>query len=200
MPKAKRIFFQEFLKAPRSVASMIPSSSFLERRVLRASELTQAHVVVELGAGTGGITRALLTMLPTNARLLAIEANREFVENLQAADDPRLQVVLDCASSITRHLQEQELGAADAVVSGIPFSTMPNALCTDIINGIVESLRPGGRFVAYQFTERVAHYARPVLGEPAVEHELRNIPPLRVFTWRKVQPAKAGTGNSVLQA
>ncbi|HEX7718348.1 MAG TPA: hypothetical protein VF389_00960, partial [Woeseiaceae bacterium] len=46
-------------------------------------------------------------------------------------------------------------------------------------------LAPGGVFVAYQFTDRVAEYTRPVMGKPAIEFELCNVPPLRLFTWRK---------------
>lgn len=184
MPSASRLFLQEFLKAPRTVASMVPSSTFLERRVVRAAEPEHARVVVELGAGTGGITRALLKSMPPGSHLLAIERTAEFTERLRNIDDPRFEVVHDCASSILRCLKERDLGEADAVVSGIPFSTMPKSVCTEVISGIAEALRHGGRFVAYQFTDRVADYARPSMGEPRVEHEIRNVPPLRVFTWR----------------
>jgi phosphatidylethanolamine/phosphatidyl-N-methylethanolamine N-methyltransferase len=47
------------------------------------------------------------------------------------------------------------------------------------------ALRPGGRFVAYQVSDRVAAYARPVFGKARVEFELCNVPPMRVFSWRK---------------
>jgi hypothetical protein len=62
---------------------------------------------------------------------------------------------------------------------------MPEPLARRIIQAVHGALVPGGRFVAYQFSDRVADYARPVLGAPAVEHELYNIPPMRVFTWQK---------------
>ncbi|MEX2125201.1 MAG: hypothetical protein WD795_15020 [Woeseia sp.] len=44
---------------------------------------------------------------------------------------------------------------------------------------------PGGRFVAYQFTDRVAEYAKPFMGSPEVEIEFVNVPPIRLFIWRK---------------
>ena len=60
-------FFQAFLKSPRVVASMIPSSPFLERRLVEAGRLATAATVVELGSGTGGTTRAMLEALGSRA-------------------------------------------------------------------------------------------------------------------------------------
>ena len=54
------LFLQDFLKRPREVGSIIPSSRFLERRIVRCAELRNASTVVELGPGTGGTTRAVL--------------------------------------------------------------------------------------------------------------------------------------------
>lgn len=181
----KWTFFQAFLKSPRVVASVIPSSSFVERRIVRAADLGSASVVVEFGAGTGGVTRSLLDAMGPDACLLVIERTLEFVNNLQHIDDSRLCVVHGCASSIGAELERRGFPAADAVISGIPFSTLPAALAEEIAAAVHAALSPGGRFVAYQFTDRVVDYARPLLGAPEVEHELCNVPPLRVFTWHK---------------
>lgn len=178
-------FFQAFLKSPRVVASLIPSSPFLERRVVENARVASARTVVELGSGTGGTTRALLAAMGPGSRLVAIERTGEFVTALEQILDPRLEVVHGCASTICAELERLELGSADAVISGIPFSTLPPDLAHTIIDEVHRALSPDGRFVAYQFSERVADYARPVLGPPGVQHELRNVPPLRVFTWDK---------------
>ncbi len=178
-------FFRAFLKSPRAVASVISSSSFTERRVVAAAGAATANFIVELGGGTGGITRSLLAAMAPQARLLVIERTADFIEDLEKIGDRRLDVVHGCASSIGVELRRRGCTAADAVVSGIPFSTMPGALAAEIMAAVHDALAPGGRFVAYQFTDRVADYARPRFGAPVVEHELRNVPPLRVFTWRK---------------
>lgn len=178
-------FLQAFLKSPRVVASVFPSSSFLERRVVRAADVGSARAVVELGAGTGGITRSLLAAMGQEGRLIAIERTEAFVEGLGRIGDARLEIVHGCASTLGEQLEQRGLEAADAVVSGIPFSTLPKALAARIVEAIDAALAPGGRFVAYQFTDRVAAYTRPVMGKPAVKLEVRNVPPVRVFTWRK---------------
>ena len=188
------IFFQAFLRSPQVVASVIPSSSFVERRVVRAADAMRASVVVELGGGTGGITRSLLKATGSHSRLLVIERTAEFIEHLRMIDDSRLDVVHGCASSIGAELQRRGYPAADSVISGIPFSTMPEALGVEIIAAVYDALAPGGRFVAYQFTDRVVDYARPMMGAPAVEYELCNVPPLRLFTWRKEGTSRRTNG------
>jgi phosphatidylethanolamine/phosphatidyl-N-methylethanolamine N-methyltransferase len=185
MSNATWRFFRAFLRSPRVVASLVPSSPFLERRLVASAELANAEVAVELGSGTGGTTRAMLSAIPPGGRLLAFETTRELAETLDSLDDERLTVVNGCASTIGSELARHGLDGADAVVSGIPFSTLPRELAEDIIRQVHRALRPGGRFVAYQVSRRVAHYARPVFGAPHVERELRNVPPLHVFTWRK---------------
>src|SRR4030095_15898399 len=91
-PDDRFAFFRGFLKRPKQVVSIIPSSRFLERRVTRATRAHRAKLIVELGPGTGGTTRALLRAMQPSARLLAIEINPHFVEVLQRWPEPRLIV------------------------------------------------------------------------------------------------------------
>lgn len=187
-------FFQAFLKSPRVVASVIPSSPFLVRRIVKAADPVSARIVVELGGGTGGTTRAMLKAMSPQGRMLVIERTAEFIDTLGGIDDPRLEVVHGCASGIGAELARRRLPAADVVISGIPFSTMQPDLCEEIVTAVNDALAPGGRFVAYQFTDRVAEYTRPVMGPPEVEIEFVNVPPIRLFIWRKHDTAHA-TGH-----
>lgn len=184
-PRSRWQFFQAFLKSPRVVASMVPSSHFLERHVVEAARLESAAAVVELGAGTGGTTRALLDALGDDARLLVIERTAAFIPGLRSIDDPRLEIIHGCASDIRAETGKRGVPRVDAVVSGIPFSSLPPELARRVVSEIHACLSPGGRFVAYQVTDRVAEYARPVFGAPRVEHEILNLPPLRIFTWTR---------------
>ena len=77
-------FLRGFLRHPAEVGSVIPSSRWLEQRLVRAARPGQARVVVELGPGTGGTTRALLRALAPGARLLAIELSADFATRLPA--------------------------------------------------------------------------------------------------------------------
>lgn len=180
------LFFKSFLEKPKEVGSVIPSSRFLERRVARAARLASAKVVVELGPGTGGTTRALLRHMAPDAKLVAIEINPKLAEQVRTRiPDPRLVVHTGCAGDIGEALRAAGADAPDVVVSGIPFSTMPRTLALDILRAVRDALPPGGLFVAYQVRDRVKVLGRTVFGEPRSELEVRNVPPMRVYRFEK---------------
>lgn len=184
-------FFLGFLRNPAGIGSVIPSSRFLERRVVETAGVESSRLVVELGPGTGGTTRAILRALPPESALLAIEINPVFVGYLRACSDPRLSVYPGSAEHLAQALASVNHGRVapgsrpDAVISGIPFSTMPPEVGRRIIRTIWDCMAPGGRFVAYQLMNRIAELAPNVIGSPDVKVEFLNIPPLRVYHWQK---------------
>jgi phospholipid N-methyltransferase len=178
-------FIKGFLKNPAGVSSVMPSSRFLERRVIERAGVAQAKVVVELGSGTGGTTRALLAAMRPDARLLSIEIEPAFHAFIRDIDDDRLIAHLGSAADLPELLAQYQLQAPDAVVSGIPFSTIGHDIGTSIARAIGKALPKGGRFVAYQFRDHVAQVTRPVLGPETRETVVLCVPPLRVFSWRK---------------
>jgi phospholipid N-methyltransferase len=178
-------FFSEFLKHPLQIGSVIPSSRFLEQRVLKTAELASARTIVELGTGTGGTTRAILRAMSPQARLLSIEINPHFYRLIKSIKDERLIAHLGSACEVQELLSVHDLGAADVVISGIPFSTMSHRTGVEIMAAIAAVLAPHGRFVAYQVSDRVASLCQPFLGTARVQLEVLNIPPMRVFLWEK---------------
>lgn len=179
-------FIRGFLRNPLGVGSVWPSSRFLAQRVVEAGEVARARAVVELGPGTGAVTRELLAALPREGRLLALEISRDFVDVLEREiPDPRLTLYLGPSTEIAAALAEAGIDGVDLVVSGIPFSTLDEPLARQTLEGVRAALAPGGRFVAYQVRDTVVERARPIFGEPESETELLNLPPMRVYTWRR---------------
>jgi phospholipid N-methyltransferase len=190
-PDDRLAFFQGFLKRPKQVGSIIPSSRFLERRIIRSAEVSQAKLVVELGPGTGGTTRALLCAMRPDARLLAIEINPRFVQLLRRTRDPRLTVHQGDAGEIARALQANQLGPPDVILSGIPFSTIEQHAALQILRSVHDSLEAGGVFLAYQVRDRVKSLGREVFGRAHVQTEILNVPPMRIYRWEKGLPESA---------
>jgi phospholipid N-methyltransferase len=178
-------FIKGFLQSPQQVGSVIPSSRFLERRVVELAETRRAATVIELGSGTGGTTRAILQSMGAYANLVSIEINPMFREFIQRIDDPRLISHLGNAANLREIMDQYQLTSADAVISGIPFSTIHPTIATQILNAIYSVLTPGGRFVAYQVRRRVETLCRPIFGPARVAVELFNIPPVWVYRWEK---------------
>lgn len=184
-PDHRLAFLQGFLRRPKEVGSIIPSSRFLERRIVRCAEVSRAKLVVELGPGTGGTTRALLRAMDPGARLLAIEVNPRFVRLLRRLREPRLLVHEGSATEIGAAVAHYGLSAPDVVLSGIPFSTMKRSLAVEILGSVYDVLQPGGLFVAYQVRDRIETLGREVFGPAEVQTELLNVPPMRVYRWQK---------------
>lgn len=177
-------FLRGFLARPKEVGSIIPSSRWMERRITRTAEIARSKLIIELGPGTGGTTKALLQAMGPDARLLAIEINPRFCQLLSTTiQDPRLIVHEGSASDIPEALTKHDLGAPDVILSGIPFSTMPRELGLSILRSVKDSLAPGGRFVAYQFRDVVYTLGKQVLGPASIQLELLNVPPMRVYRW-----------------
>lgn len=179
-------FLRGFMAHPREVGSIVPSSGFVERRLVSAADVARARTVVELGPGTGGTTRALLRAMPLDATLLAIELSSVFQSRLVARiGDRRLTVQLGSAENLLEILRAHRLPPPDAMVSGIPFSTIPIDVGNRIAASIAECLAPNGRFVAYQVRAHVADRVSPWLGHPESAWEWLNVPPVRVYRWVK---------------
>lgn len=189
------VFLRGFLMRPHEVGSIVPSSPFLERRLVQLADVAGAKRLVELGSGTGGTTRALLRAMAPDAQLVSMELNPLFLPVLERIGDPRLQIRQRNAMELPDVLAGLGWDSIDLVISGIPFSTMERDIGTCIIQRVYESLAPGGKFVAYQLRSRVEELSRPVFGPAEVELEVLNIPPMRLYRWDKpVAAAVAKTG------
>ncbi len=178
-------FIQEFVKHPLEIGSVIPSSRYLERRILAAGKIATAKTVVELGPGTGGTTRALLSAMSADAKLLSIEINPHFHQLISKIKDDRLIPHFGSATRLLEIISRHHLNPPNCIVSGIPFSTLHQDDGELIIKAISQSLATNGWFVAYQVSSRVAALCRPHLGHETTEIELRNIPPVRIYRWQK---------------
>jgi phospholipid N-methyltransferase len=190
-PDSRLAFLQGFLKRPREVGSIVPSSRFLERRIVRQAGVERAKVIVELGPGTGGTTRALLRAMRPDAKLVTIEINPRFVTLLQRDGDPRLSVHQGSAADIAAILEREGLGHADVILSGIPFSTMTRSIGLEILRSVHDSLGEGGVFVAYQVRDRVGDLGSQLFGQGDVQTEILNVPPMRVYRWVKGSAIKS---------
>lgn len=179
------LFSRNFIKHPRMLGSVIPSSRFLIGQVLKQVDWERARVFVEYGPGVGTITRHVLKRMHRDAQVLVLETNGDFVEYLRGAiPDPRLHVVHGSAADVERVLEEQGLGKADYAISGIPFSTMPADLRESIVQSTHDALRPGGAFLVYQFSSKVRADLERVFASMDTSFEPLNVPPAHVFVAR----------------
>jgi phospholipid N-methyltransferase len=119
------------------------------------------------------------------ARLLSIEIKQHLHALVCRIQDERLIAHLGNAQELNQIISMYRLGAPEVVISGIPFSTLSHTSGSQVLEVISSVLAPGGCFVAYQVSKRIASVCQPFLGQGQVEIQLLNIPPLRVYRWEK---------------
>jgi phospholipid N-methyltransferase len=180
------LFGRNFVKHPRMLGSLIPSSRFLVERVLRQIDWARARTIVEYGPGVGTITGEILRRLRPDGSLVTIEMNRDFVSYLRrTSPDQRLQVVEGSAADVEPILRDRRLPHADYVISGIPYSTMPPEVRDRILRATHDVLHKDGAFLVYQFTRAVLPGLRDTFALVDQEFEPRNIMPARLFYCRR---------------
>ena len=176
------IFARGFVDDWRQVGSVVPSSPWLVDALLLPIAWERARVVVELGPGTGVVTRAILRRLRSDGVLLAVEANAGFARHLQATiGDSRLRLVAGDAALLAGHLATAGLGAADAIVSSLPLRGMSPAARDRCLAAAAAGLARHGRFVAYQYTSRLLADMARHFAAPRIWRLWRNLPPAFVF-------------------
>jgi len=144
------IFLKTFLRSPATVGSVVPSSRYLARAVAEQHNLASARVVVELGPGTGAVTKYVLPHLSPDALYIAIELDPLAVEVLRKRW-PHLVVYHDSAERMKELLARHGVQYADAVISGLPWGSMPEEVQDRIMHVVRESMRPGSTFTTYSY-------------------------------------------------
>jgi phospholipid N-methyltransferase len=179
------LFGRNFLKHPRMLGSVIPSSRFLIQQVLAPVNWQKARVLVEFGPGVGTITTEILERMHPSARLIVIEMNQDFVKYLrESIHDPRFEVVNGSAADIGSVLAERGLPSADYVFSGIPFSTMPEEVRVSIVKSTADAVSRDGAFVVYQFSPKVRSYLERAFRTVETGFQPLNVPPAQIFVCR----------------
>jgi len=183
-------FLRGFLKNPVMVGSVIPSSRRLIDRMLGPVNWAETRLFVEYGPGVGTFTRVILDRLPEDARLVTIDTNAEFTAFLkESIDDDRLIAVTASAADVEKVLADRNLGKADYVLSGLPFSTLPPGVGDAIGAATARAIRPGGAFLVYQFSPKVRDFIAPVFERLERGFEWVNVPPATLF-WAWREPAE----------
>ena len=176
-------FFKQWLRNPRELGSITPSSRFLTRELLDRIDFASARHIAELGPGTGVFTGAILERLHPEGKLLAVDTNAAFVEHLKREfPDPRLTVLEASAEHLDQLIAEAGWPSANAVISGIPFSLLPKPVARAILEAAKRSLGGDGLMVGYQYSKLLRPALLDVFGNVHYRSVFLNIPPAFVYT------------------
>lgn len=180
------VFFEGFVRNPVMVGSIIPSSDRTIEKMLAPVDWNECKLFVEYGPGVGTFCRPVLDRLRRDGALIVIDTNPLFIDYLRRTiTDSRFTAVLGSAADVEDIVLGHGHDYADYVLSGLPFSTLPEGVGPAIAAGTWRILRPGGAFLVYQFTAKARHFMERHFRRIDNGFEFWNVPPAFLFWgWR----------------
>ncbi|QDX92739.1 methyltransferase domain-containing protein [Brevibacillus laterosporus] len=176
-------FFTTFVKSPREVGSVTPSSARLSKRMLEGINWSEVTSVAELGAGTGVFTQKLKHKILPDTKVFVYEQDHKLRADLQNRF-PSFHHHSD-AQCLSADLEQAGVEQVDVIISGLPFMNFPPELREQIVAEVIQSLKPGGAFVAFQYSLQMRKQLKETFREVTISFEPLNIPPAFVYRCRK---------------
>jgi len=179
------LFMWQLIRHPKTISAIAPSSRGLA--VQMASEITaETGRVVEIGAGTGVITRQILAAGVAPQDLSIIEMNPKFCASLKSLFPECNVLEMDAQKLDTLGLENVGM-----VVSGLPLLSIPEPVQENIIRGAFELMRPGGKYVQFTYGPKppIAPAVREANGLEwrTLKKVWLNLPPAMPYVFTKEQ-------------
>lgn len=183
------VFFEGFLRHPVMVGSIIPSSGFTIRKMLAPVKWSECRLFVEYGPGVGTFCQPVLDRLPRDGTLLVIDTNPLFIDYLKRTiGDSRFIAVHGSAEDVEEIVRAHGHDHADYVLSGLPFSTLPDGVGPRIAAATQRVIRPGGAFLTYQFSNAARNLTARYFDRIDEGFEPLNILPCKLcWGWKDAQ-------------
>ncbi|PZO69726.1 MAG: methyltransferase [Pelagerythrobacter marensis] len=164
------------------VGSIIPSSRFTIKKMLAPVKWDECRLFVEYGPGVGTFCGPVLERLRRDGELIVIDTNPLYIDYLKRTfADSRFHAVLGSAEDVEQIVRALGHDHADYVLSGLPFSTLPDGVGDRIAAATHRVIRPGGAFLVYQFSSAARDFMAPYFARIEQGFELLNILPCQLF-------------------
>ena len=186
-------FFRILLRRPVKVGALTPSSDQLAKTMVKDLDLSNGDTVIELGAGTGALTRAIRSKMKDPECYLGIEREAEFVTYLEDRF-PDMNFVNGNAEDCCEIFEESGLSPVKVIISSLPWAYWPVKVRDDVLDSIDKMMPPGCIFRTIQYAH---NYPLPHVSKfrTAVNRHfgkydkrdivIKNIPPAFILTWTK---------------
>ena len=178
------LFLGKFLRHGTKIASLAPSSRWLSRATVGNIDWDKANVLVELGAGTGPITRVLAEKARPDCKVVVLERDADFARLLRERFSAHANfdiIEADCRD-LAAILAERGIERADAIISGLPVPSFPKELQHELFRVVERVLAPAGTYnqiteIPWVYQGLYRRYFRAV----RFVFEPRNFPPAGAY-------------------
>ncbi|MBA5802019.1 MULTISPECIES: phospholipid N-methyltransferase PmtA [Rhizobium] len=178
-------FFRGMMQGPKTVGSIVPTSSITAKRMASVIDTNSGLPVLELGPGTGAITKAILGRGVRPENLVAIEYSTDFHQHLLRTY-PGVHFINGDAFDLKTTLGDYGDRTFDCVISCIPLLNFPMAMRVSLLENLLDRL-PAGRPVV-----QISYGAISPIAANADRYSIhhfdfvvRNIPPAQLWIYRR---------------
>ncbi|MFP4034728.1 MAG: rRNA adenine N-6-methyltransferase family protein [Desulfovermiculus sp.] len=119
------------MKHGRRIASFVPSSRFLAQAMCAHINPQKPQIIVELGAGTGAVTKTAAELMHPDSRLLAIESDPDFFPVL-TENVPQAETLFCDARDVAEKLANKDVHTVDGILNCLPTPSLPNHVAREI--------------------------------------------------------------------
>ncbi|MGH3939902.1 MAG: class I SAM-dependent methyltransferase [Pseudonocardiaceae bacterium] len=183
-------FLAAAVRSPRDVGTLLPSGPELARRlaavVPRSGPAERPMVVVEVGAGDGAVTWAIVERAGPDAVVIAVEKDPGLANRLRARASG-VRVITADAGTLPAILVGQGVRRADVIVSVLPWTLFGPQQQRELLDTFSAALQADGVFTAAAYSSGYwTAAARRFRSE--LERTFSEVLPTRTM-WRHVPPA-----------
>lgn len=175
----------QFIKDPK-VAAFGPTSRKVVDKVCEGLPTDRDIRVLELGPGDGVVTKRILEQLSPGSRILALETNHRFCEELRSWEDPRLTVVQDQGQHFSQRMRSQGFEGFERIISGIPSSLLTHEERVELVLEFHRTLSEGGHSVIYQLSPLMKKHLQFFLELEDMDIKMNGLLPMFIMRGRKI--------------
>lgn len=178
-------FFKGMMQGPKTVGAIVPTSSVTAKRMASVIDVTSGLPVLELGPGTGVITKQILARGVSPENIVSVEYSRDFYERL-VEDYAGVNFIHGDAFDLKTSLGAFADQTFDCVISAVPMLSFPMEARIQLLEDLLSRI-PDGRPVVQITYGPVS----PIIAKPDRYHIqhfdfiVRNIPPAQLWIYRK---------------
>ncbi len=178
-------FFKGWIAKPKAVGAILPTSSVTANRMASIIDTGSALPVLELGPGTGVITKAILARGMAPEKIISVEYSQDFYQHLQVAY-PGVNFIHGDAFNLDETLKHMGNQKFDAIISGIPLLNFPMSQRVELLMDLLDRIPDGRPVVQFSYGP-----SSPIMANPKryvtnrFAFIMRNIPPVQIWTYRR---------------
>lgn len=178
-------FFKGLVTQPKTVGALVPTSVFMARRMASVANPASSLPVLELGPGTGVVTKALIRRGIVPEKLVSVEYSGQFCKHLKR-DFPDIHLIQGDAFNLGKTLGDLAAAHFDCVISGLPLLNFSVDKRLSLLEDALGRIPKGRPFLQFSYGP-----AAPIplgRGHYTVERfgwEIRNIPPAQMWLYRR---------------